>query len=136
MVSILTQLQDKTLLKDLTESDVVDKAITAYPMTIKVIFKGQGEPSLEVSLTMEVLRMMTIAGPGDQSILGQSIINGYIFHFDKGNKKLGIEKIGSDGCDKPYFKTTKDDDSAAVSVFMTSSALSVVIMAAVVAAIF
>jgi len=133
LISILTGFKNDTIdPKKLTEPQkvVMDKTVGDYPMTINVVFKGQGKPKLEKSVTRELLEK--ISKGEEETDLGQYIINGHIFHFDKENAKLGIEKIGSDGCDKPYFKTT----SNAISVSMTSSALSIGIISAVVAAIF
>ena len=137
LISILTGFKNDTIdPKRLTEPQkvVMDKTVGDFPMTINVVFKGQGEPKLEANVTRGLLE--NIIKSKEESDLGQYIINGNIFHFDKENAKLGIEKIGSDGCDKPYFKTISDDPSNAISVSMTSSALSVGIISAVVAAIF
>ena len=130
------------------QEDVMNKVIDAFPMTIQVIFKGQGNPTLEVPLSGQLMSQMEVSDIGYGSNLGQAIINGHILHFDKTNLKLGIEKIGSEGCDKSYFKTSSASDSVQTieapsnnttddSAAVVSSVLSVGIMtAAVVVAIF
>ena len=96
------------------------------------IFKGDNKPTITKTMDLEILKK-----PSNRSNLGLSVMNGNIFHFDATNKKLGVQSINSkNGSPFAYLCTSTDDDDAAVSVSLTSSALSVGIMAAVVAAIF
>lgn len=93
--SMATLIQEA--LKSPNEINVeVINFINKNPMSMKIIFEGENNPYITATLTEEVIQYFQIS---ENNILGQTIINGNIIHFDKTNNFLAFESISEKGCD-------------------------------------
>lgn len=98
----------EALAKDNGNLALLMKAFNDNPVTIRAIFKGSGKPSLQLTVTGNVMSNIGISEDGQSSTLGQMVLNGNIVHFDRTNNKVGMKRIGSDGCNEPYFTCASD----------------------------